>query len=234
MRSRNDELSTHAGKTGTQPLPEHRPDRPREAEVTDEELVERFRDGGKEWFDELVRRHQKRMYWLARRIVGNHDDADDVVQDVFLKVYHGLRKFRGESSFATWLYRITTNAAIGMQRRRRIVEWVGLEPSLLGGTSPEGVPFRDEYRPEEAATAAVSSGQDVPHSLEVEEQRAIIEKAIARLPRKQRLVFVLRYYEELPYAEISKILKTSGGGLKANYYHAVKKIATYVRRKYGL
>ncbi|MFQ5799562.1 MAG: sigma-70 family RNA polymerase sigma factor, partial [Bacteroidota bacterium] len=108
MRSRNDELSILARKTGTQPLSAHRAARSGEAEVTDEELVERFRDGEKESFDELVRRHQKRIYLLARRIVGNHDDADDVVQDVFVKVYHGLRKFRGESSFATWLYRITT------------------------------------------------------------------------------------------------------------------------------
>ena len=196
-------------------------------DMTDEDLVGRFRSGEDRCFDELVRRHQQRVYWIARRIVGDHDDADDVVQDVFIKVYRKLEGFRAESSFSTWLYRIAVNTAIGYQRRKKVIEWLRLEPSLLGGTS--------EYRPEMAGMRTVSSGQDVPHSqsldsLEAKEQRQLIEEAIERLPPKQRQVFVLRFYDELPYAEISKILKTSVGGLKANYYHAVKKIAAYVRK----
>lgn len=146
------------------------------------------------------------------------------------------------------------NTAIGVQRRKKTVEWLRLESLMLGGTSPRheesrsnhlapvngaswasprrGPPW-DEYRPRKLGISTVSSGQDVLHSLEVEEQRSIIEQAIARLPKKQRLVFLLRYYEELPYSEISKILKTSVGGLKANYYHAVRKIAAYVKAAYG-
>ena len=213
-------------------------------DMTDEDLVRRFRSGEERCFDDLVRRHQERVYWIARRIVGSHDDADDVVQDVFIKVYRKLEGFRGESSFSTWLHRIAVNTAIGMQRRKKIIHWLRLDElpeASLGGTSPKGTPS-GKYRPEMAGMRTVSSGHpasvgtsDVPHSqsldsLEVEEQRQLIEDAIERLPAKQRQVFVLRFYDELPYAEISKILKKSVGGLKANYHHAVKKIAAYVRQ----
>ena len=214
---------------------------------TDAGLIARFRAGEEKCFEELVRRHQKRVYWLARRIVGNHDDADDVVQEVFIKVYHGLRNFRGEANFSTWLYRITVNMAIGAERKKKARQLlrithpsssIALHPSLSFGergvndVHGAGVSANMNARSVVGPYADGVNSSDAQQRLEDQERRALIEEAIAQLPKKQRLVFVLRYYDELSYVEISKILKTSVGGLKANYYHALKKIAAFVRSAY--
>ena len=176
---------------------------------SDLELLELFQSGDESAFNHLVLRYRERVYWVARRFINDHDGADDVTQDVFCKAYESLPDFRGESSFYTWLYRITVNIALNNVRRQKLREF-----------------FRIDEMFEIEDKSAVSP--DV--AVEKKEERMLIEEAITRLPAKQKSVFVLRYYEELPYEDISTILKTSVGGLKANYFHAVKKIQEYVKR----
>lgn len=182
------------------------------SEKSDAELVEAFQQGDERAFTELVHRYQERIYWLARRFQNNHDDADEIVQEVFCKAYESLKEFRGESSFYTWLYRIAVNASLNAVRRERVRNFFRLDELLEQPESTEAMP--DDL-------------------LEGVEQRSLIDEAVATLPEKQKAVFVMRYYDELSYEEISKILKTSVGGLKANYFHAIKKIGEYLKRAHG-
>ena len=176
---------------------------------TDLELVKLFQNGNETSFNELVRRYQEKIYWIARRFVNDHDQADDIVQEVFVKVYSALKKFRGESSFYTWLYRITVNVALNALRKQRVRYFIRI----------------DEY-----FEKADDENEQPDVLFEKEEEQKLIEEAIAKLPEKQKAVFILRYHEELSYEEIALILKTSVGGLKANYFHAAKKIGEYVSR----
>lgn len=182
------------------------------SEKSDAELVEAFQQGDERAFTELVHRYQERIYWLARRFQNNHDDADEIVQEVFCKAYESLKEFRGESSFYTWLYRITVNASLNAVRRERVRKFFRLDELLEQPESTDSMP--DDL-------------------LEGVEQRSLIDEAVATLPEKQKAVFIMRYYDELSYEEISKILKTSVGGLKANYFHAIKKIGEYLKRAHG-
>ncbi len=181
-------------------------------EQSDLELVRLFQRGDESAFNHLVLRYQEKVYWVARRFVNDHDGADDVTQEVFCKAYDALKEFRGDSSIYTWLYRITVNIALNTLRRQKV---------------------KDFLRIDELFDLEDTNVQAPDQVVEQQEDRALIEQAIARLPKKQRSVFVLRYYEELPYEEIAKILKTSVGGLKANYFHAVRKIQEYVKRAHG-
>jgi len=175
----------------------------------DLELVELFQKGNETSFNELVRRYQEKVYWIARRFVNDHDQADDIVQEVFVKVYSALKYFRGKSSVYTWLYRITVNVALNTIRKQRIKDFVRI----------------DEF------FEKADDDKEQPDAIfEKDEQQKLVEEAIATLPEKQKAVFILRYHEELSYEEISFILKTSVGGLKANYYHAAKKIGEYINR----
>lgn len=180
--------------------------------LTDEELAERFRAGEKNTsFSMLVERYQRRIYFSARRMVnGDHDDADEIAQETFVKAYEALANFRGESKFYTWLYRIMMNNVIHRGRKQKVRKTISID--------------------EVADVLEASEGQ--PHGeLEREETKKLIEEAIATLPPKQREVFMLRFYDELPYEEIAHIVGTSVGGLKANYFHAVKKIGEYVQQQ---
>jgi RNA polymerase sigma factor (sigma-70 family) len=175
----------------------------------DLELVDLFQKGNEAAFNELVVRYQEKLYWIARRFVQDHDQADEIVQEVFVKVYGTLKEFRGESGVFTWLYRITVNVSLNTLRKRRV---------------------RDFLRIDEFFETAGDENEQPDKLVEREEQRTLIEEAVRILPEKQKAVFILRYHEELPYEEISTILKTSVGGLKANYFHAVKKIGEYIHR----
>lgn len=181
------------------------------SDKSDLQLVSEFQNGNIESFNELVRRYQQKVYWIARRMIGNHDDADDIVQEVFVKVHKKLNNFRSESSFYTWLYRIATNMSINAIRKKKLVEWFRFDDAL-------------------PTMNLVSDESYDPHKkMESQENRAMLSNAIAGLPAKQKQVFIFRYYDELPYAEIAKIMKTSVGGLKANYFHAVKNIQKYFK-----
>jgi len=176
---------------------------------SDEELVRQYQSGNESAFNELVLRYQEKIYWVARRFSSSHDNADDITQEVFVKMYESLKEFRGDSSLYTWLYRITVNVSLNFLRRQKVREFFRIDEML-------------DIEAEESGS---------PDSIvEQREQQSLIEQAVAALPEKQKAVFVMRYYEEMPYEEISKILKTSVGGLKANYFHAVRKIGEYLRR----
>ena len=175
---------------------------------SDQELVGDVRAGDRSAFTELMRRHQERVYWAARRIVGTHEEADDIAQETFIKAYLGLGDFRGDASFFTWVYRIAVNLSLNAIRKKQVLNYIR-DSALLRLVLPA------EEGPEKVTEF---------HDLE-----GRLQEAVGRLPEKQRAVFVLRYYDELSYDEIAKILKTSVGGLKANYFHALKKIQEYLK-----
>lgn len=153
-------------------------------------------------FTQLVRKYQERLYWHIRRMVVVHEDANDILQNVFIKVWKNLGEFREEALLYTWLYRIATNETltwIEQQKKHTSV-------SLSGD--------------ENIFTEKLASQKDYsPHKIEWKLQQAILS-----LPDKQRLVFNLRYYDEMPYDQMSELLGTSAGALKASYHHAVKKV----------
>ena len=154
-----------------------------------------------------MRRYQQRVYWTARRIVGNHDDADDVAQETFVKAFLALDGFREESSFFTWLYRIAVNLSLNTVRKRQLKDYLS-ESLLLNRLLPS------RENPEDQAIMN-----------ETEER---LREAIAELPERQKAVFVMRFFDGMTYEEISEVLKTSVGGLKANYFHALKKVQRHM------
>jgi len=177
----------------------------------DIEFVKQFKNGDIRGYNEIVRKYQKQVYWIIRKIVQDHDETDDITQEVFIKVHSALRDFREESNLFTWLYRIATNFAINHVKKVKVKNTVSLEivTEQFENTDLQSDELLDEER-----------------------KRKILEEAIETLPPQQRAVFNMRYYDELPYDEISKMLGKSVGGIKANYFHAVKKIGEYVRQNF--
>lgn len=159
-------------------------------------------------FMQVVDRYSQRIYWTVRKIVVSHHDADDVVQNVFLKVWNSAGSFRGESGLFTWLYRIAVNESLSLIRSRR----TGLFSSLDdGGGSFDRI----------VSSEGLFDGEEAERAL---------ARAVGRLPAKQRAVFTLRYWDEMPYEQMSAILDTSVGALKASYHHAVTKVEQWVRQ----
>ncbi len=157
-------------------------------------------------FNLIVRKYQERIYWHIRKIVISQDDADDVVQNTFLKVWGGLGNFREDSQLFTWLYRIATNEALTFLKRKRtkfLLPIIDVEQQLAN--TLESDPYFDGN-----------------------ELQAKLQKAIIKLPVKQRLVFNMKYFDEMKYEEMSRILGTSVGALKASFHHAVKKIEKFI------
>lgn len=177
--------------------------------VLEETLLEKLRDprGRREVFPLVVKEYQRRVYSIVRKMVIDHDDADDIVQEVFVKVWHNIEKFKGDSGLFTWIYRIATNESLQFLRKRK--NNVALEDDLS-----------------ECFANQLSSVD----SLDGEEIELRLQKAILQLPDKQRLVFNMRYYEELSYEEIADITETSVGALKASYHHAATKIEEYLNQ----
>ncbi|TVQ07688.1 MAG: sigma-70 family RNA polymerase sigma factor [Bacteroidetes bacterium] len=176
---------------------------------TDEQLLELIQesDNPDYGFNLLVRKHQEKLYWHIRRLVIDHEDSNDILQDVFVKVWKALDSFRGDSGLYTWLYRIATNEALSFLKKKKLrffLPWQDVENVLM----------------EKIETDSGFTGNEIQRKL---------QKAIIRLPEKQRVVFNLRYYDEMKYEEMSKVLDTSVGALKASYHHAVKKIEDYVK-----
>lgn len=158
-------------------------------------------------FTAIMAKYQERLYWHIRRMVISHADADDRLQNVFIKVWNHLGDFQEHAQLYTWLYRIATNECLSFlqQQKRR---------STTPLDEPEGG-LADKLKAEPGFDAGKLEWQ--------------LQEAILQLPEKQRMVFNLRYYEEMPYQEMSRILSTSEGALKASYHHAVKKIVSYIR-----
>jgi RNA polymerase sigma factor (sigma-70 family) len=157
-------------------------------------------------FQKLLEEYQKPLYNHIRNILLNHDDTDDVLQNTFVKVFQNLNKFKGESKLFSWMYRIATNEALTFLNHK----------SKLGGVSSETLQSKtiDNLKAD-----IYFDGNEIQIKL---------QKAIIQLPEKQQLVFRMKYFEELKYEEISEILGTSVGALKASYHHAVKKIEAFV------
>jgi RNA polymerase sigma-70 factor (ECF subfamily) len=158
-------------------------------------------------FKQLVENYQKPLYYHIRNIVLNHDDADDVLQNTFIKVFSNIGKFKGDSKLYSWMYRIATNESLTFIDQR---------------AKKQGI-----SNVEVQQKAILNLESDV--YFEGNEIQLQLQKAIATLPEKQQLVFKMKYFEEMKYENISEILDTSVGGLKANYHHAVKKIEEYLK-----
>lgn len=176
----------------------------------DSELISAFKNGDISGYNEIVRRYQQQVYWVIRKMVNSHDDADDLTQEVFIKIYTALKDFREESNLFTWLYRIAANYSINHIRKAKVRNTVSFE------IVSEQVETKDK-RSDEA--------------VDEKTKRKLLEEAIETLPAQQRAVFNLRYNESLNYEDISKVMKKSVGGVKANYFHAVKKLGDYLKTK---
>ncbi|MBU3011973.1 RNA polymerase sigma factor [Polaribacter vadi] len=158
-------------------------------------------------FRVLITQYKERLYWHIRKIVIVHDDADDVLQNTFVKIFKNIEKFNKQSKLYSWMYRIATNESITFINKR---------------VKERNVDISD-YHQQLASTLESDlyfSGDEI---------QIILQKAIATLPQKQQLVFNMKYFDELKYDEISEILETSVGALKASYFHAVKKIEKYIK-----
>lgn len=158
-------------------------------------------------FRVLISQYKERLYWHIRKIVIVHDDADDVLQNTFVKIFKNIEKFNQESKLYSWMYRIATNESITFIKKRAKEKNVDISDyhEQLASTLESDVFF---------------SGDEI---------QIILQKAIATLPQKQQLVFNMKYFDELKYDEISEMLETSVGALKASYFHAVKKIEKYIK-----
>lgn len=178
---------------------------------SDREIVSAFQipETREEAFNGLVKKYQERLYWHCRKIVIYHDDADDALQNTFLKAWQNLLKFRSESSLFTWLFRIATNESLTLIRSKK-------KHSL--NASEDGV-----YE------SRLAENLESDSYFDGEEAQLILQKAILTLPEKQRLVFNMKYFDEMKYEEMAEILDTSVGALKASYHHAVKKIEKFIK-----
>ncbi len=175
---------------------------------TDNEIVEALKNGNQKIAaDVFVKKYQNFVYLTALRYLTYDEDAQDAAQEIFIKAIDSIAKFRGESSLKTWLYRITKNYCLNSIRKNKFFSFFS-----LSSNENESFEIKDE-------TDKTGSG------IENEELEKKFLKALSKLPEKQRETFALRYFEEMTYEEISKVLGTSVGGLKANYFQAVKKLA---------
>ncbi|MEP6713019.1 MAG: sigma-70 family RNA polymerase sigma factor [Ferruginibacter sp.] len=176
--------------------------------LDDKELLLQFKNEStrERAFTSIIKKYQEKLYWHIRRMVVDHEDANDVVQNMFIKVWKNLENFREDSQLYTWLYRIATNESltfIEQQKKRASVSLSDEESSL---------------------TNKLQADKDFDgNKLEWK-----LQLAIQQLPEKQKAVFNLRYFDEMPYQEMSRVLETSEGALKASYHHAVKKIEDYI------
>jgi RNA polymerase sigma-70 factor (ECF subfamily) len=166
--------------------------------ATDEVLVREFLAGRREAFDVIVERHRRPIYQLCYRFAGNQEDAADLAQDVFVRAFRGLKNFKGQSSLATWLYRIGVNVSL----------------SRATGRKPASEPIDAAQHVD---TAAASPLDEIVRS----EHAALVRAAIRQLPPKQRATLILRVYHELPHEEIARTLGSTVGAVKANFFHAL-------------
>jgi len=181
-----------------------------ESYLEDQELIEKLaREDTRNFaFNQLVRKYQERIYWHVRKMVLDHDDSDDVVQEVFIKVWKNLHSFRQDAQLFTWIYRIATNECLNFLKKKKRV-------SIMSLTDYQDI---------------LVSKLDMSVQMDGDAIEIKLQKALLTLPDKQRLVFNMKYFEDMKYDEIAEITGTSVGGLKASYHHAVKKIEEFINR----
>src|SRR5690554_34133 len=174
----------------------------------EETLLEALRNPHtiRQGFADLVAAYSERLYWQIRKMVLSHDDANDILQDVFVKAWTNLENFRGDAKLSTWLYRIAINESITFLNKKRNQSNISIDEddSFLINTLESDTYFDGD------------------------EAQLLLQKALLTLPEKQRLVFQMKYFEDMKYDEISDILGTSVGALKASYHHAVKKVEKFL------
>lgn len=177
-------------------------------QLDDKELLFQFKNEAtrEAAFTKIIKKYQEKLYWHIRRMVVEHEDANDVMQNMFIKVWKNLDNFREDSQLYTWLYRIATN---------------------------ESLTFLEQQK-KRASSSLSDEGNNLSNKLQADKHfdgnklEWKLQLAIQQLPEKQRAVFNLRYYDEMPYEEMSRVLDTSEGALKASYHHAVKKVEDYI------
>lgn len=162
----------------------------------------------REAFERIVRTYREQLYWQIRRLVLSHDDANDILQNTFIKAWTNIDYFRGDAKMSTWLYRIALNESLTFLNKQRANSQLSID---------------------DTDTEILNKLESDPYFDGDETQKIFIE-AIKRLPEKQQMVFNLKYFKEMKYEEIAEILGTSIGGLKASYHHAVKKIETFLEK----
>lgn len=179
--------------------------------MEDKELLIQFQDPAlrNAAFNALVQKYQRKVYWLVRRMVIDHDDANDLTQDVFIKVWNHLDNFRQDAALYTWLYRVASNECLQFLNKKKRFLFVDIHDS----------------------SKELEKKLETSAYMDADEMQLKFQKAMLRLPEKQRLAFQLRYYDELSYKEIMAITGTSEGALKANYHHAVKKIEEWIKNE---
>lgn len=180
--------------------------------MSDEELVKKFLNGEESAFNQLARKYQQKIYWHARRLTGNHFDADDILQEVLMVMYSKLRDYKFESSLYTWIFKITYTRSLNLINKNKLKKFFSIG---------------DEETPE------ISGDDDVARDVENREKLRLLDKILKELPVKQREVFIMRHFDELSYEEISEITGKSTGGLKANYFHALNKVTSLMEKEYG-
>lgn len=172
----------------------------------DTEIIRLLSEDINKGFRMLVDKYSQRLYWHIRRLVILHEDADDALQNTLINVWKNAADFRGDSSLYTWLYKIATNEALSLINKRKKTAFSSIEDlESLFAAAPEGSTWFDG-----------------------DEAQVKLQNAILQLPEKQRIVFNMKYYDDLTYEDMSKILNTSAGALKASYHHAVKKIEKFL------
>jgi RNA polymerase sigma-70 factor (ECF subfamily) len=162
----------------------------------DREAIEACRQGEREAFDRLVERYQRDVYRLCYRYVNNHQDANDMAQEAFLKAYRALKRFRGDSAFSTWLYRIAVNTCLNFRAARRVPQ-------------------------EELSEHLADGATGMAERMQEDERSAQVREAVARLPEKQRATLILKIYHDLTHEEVARVLGASVGTVKANLFHAL-------------
>lgn len=176
--------------------------------MTDQELLEKFANPETRnyAFNLLIRKYQQKVYSLIRKMVIDHSDADDLTQETFIKVWQHLGEFRGDAQLFTWIYRIASNECFNFLNKKK----------------------RRFFTPLDDVDYELEGKVDADPELSADEIQNKLQKAILRLPEKQRLVFHLRYYDEMPYEQMAEVTGTSEGALKASYHHAVRKIEDFL------
>ncbi len=182
--------------------------------MDEQEFVKTFREKSEKdkdrAFIDIVNRYRERLYAIIRSYVKDHDDADDILQETFMKAYQHLSGFRGDSSLYTWLTRIAINRSLSHLRKMKLRSWIPLE----------------------LVTDSLAAAQPLPDALtDQSRMKQWIQEATDALPEKQKTVFILRYVDDLSNADIAKITGNSEGTIKANYFHALNKVKDYIERK---
>ena len=177
--------------------------------MTDKEIIDLYKEGQQERaFREIVDSYSERLYWHVRRFLCSHEDTDDLLQDIFVKIWSALPSFRGDSQLYTWLYRIATNETLNFLNKQKVRSALQFE----------------------SLSSKLEEKIDEDPWFNGDSMQRLLMKAIQKLPEKQRLVFTMRWFEELSYEDISEILGTSVGALKASYHFATEKLKTFLKK----